>query len=116
MITKGKLNRMCKYFKGKQIDLRYEYNNSLGMYREYLYEGVYDKFHISEHDFSNCKNYDVKFYLKDKIVFEVGFDYYAEFTGIGKIRENNSGPYCYFSIVSKESAIKSFFKKIINKI
>jgi len=115
-MNKGKLNRMCKYFKGKQAILKYEYNNSLGVHREYFYEGVYDSFIIGEHDFSNCKNYDVKFNLKDKVVFEVGFDDYAEFTGVGKIRENNSGPYCYFSIVTKESAIKSFFKKIINKI
>ena len=46
-LTRGKLNRMLKYFRNKKVSYRYEYNDSMGGHK--VREGVinYDSFAIS---------------------------------------------------------------------
>lgn len=108
-MKKGQLNRMCKYFKNKKVYMSYEYNNSLchHQYREYI--GKYDRFEIIVDDWlHNGVCYTIKFYLKGKWVFEESFMDSAEFYGLGKIKECNSGSYCYFEI----SVIKPWYKRI----
>ncbi len=47
-VTKGKLNRMCKYFRNKKVLIYYEYNDSLGGHNEREYLGKYSNFEILE--------------------------------------------------------------------
>ena len=111
MITKGQLNRMCKYFKNKNVCMTYEYNNSLNLNGVREYSGKYDSFEIKEF-FCGYKTYTIIFKLNNKWVMEEDFSEDAEFIGVGKIRELNSGPYCYFTIIKNDlyTKIKNIFK------
>ena len=91
-----RLNKMFKYFKGHKVKLIYNYANSLQMdytRTEYM---TYDRFTV-EH-FPNCMCFTVKLYNGDERTGEYDFCAHGEFTGVGKIREVNNGPYCYFTI------------------
>lgn len=111
-ISKGKLNRMCKYFKNKEVEIVFEYNNSLGCHHIRRYEGKYDSFIITEFEMSSYKEWEVKFLYHDNVVFEEHFSYWSEFTGLGEIEYNNSGPYCYFSI----KFVDSFCNRVFNSL
>ena len=97
-ISRGKLNRMLKYFKGKLASITFEYNNSLGHHNIRKYEGEYNNFRIDVSIFSYETIYYFKLFLNDKIVFELDLPGHSEFHGLGKIRYINSGPSCYFEI------------------
>ena len=49
---------------------------------------------------------------KERDIFEQDFNSNAEFCGVGKIRECNSGPYCFFSIRRIYSVIGLLIHKI----
>jgi len=98
-LKRGQLNRMAKYFKNKKILMRFEYNNSLGWHQVREYKGKYDNFLITEHTMGSYKDFEIKFYKDENVIFEESFSHWSEFTGLGKIQYNNSGPYCYFSVV-----------------
>jgi hypothetical protein len=99
-ITRGRLNRMCKYFRDKRVAITYEYNNSLGTHCIRQHKGKYDKFRIEEMQFNSYSDtlYRLTFFKKENIVFEQEFMNQAEFVGVGLIRELNNGPYCWFEI------------------
>ena len=103
-VTKGRLNRMCKYFLNKSVCIQYEYNNSLGHHYVDNYNGKYDKFKLKCFSNSYENSGEVRFFKKNKIVFTFGIDCFecAEFYGLGRIEILNSGPYCYFSIVKRK--------------
>ena len=111
-VTKNRINKMCKYFRNKNITISYEYNNSLGWHQKRDLSGDYDSFFIQEQDLWGTKQYNIKFFKKGDCIFEVDFTNNAYFTGLGQISECNSGPYCYFNISTKKN-IKQFFKEII---
>jgi len=113
LVNKGKLNRMCKYFRGKSVRIFYRYNNSLGHTDATEYYGRYDRFELKEQVYTYWdKYYTIRFYRKNQCIFEQCFGSHAEFCGVGKIRECNSGPYCYFSIRKTYSVIGLLIHKI----
>lgn len=112
LVNKGKINRMCKYYRGKNVTITYVYNNSLGHHSEHNYTGKYDSFKVEELDYASGREYNVVLKLKDKNVFEQHFGFWAEFEGVGKVKECNSGPYCYFSITHNLNPIQILLKKV----
>jgi len=90
-----RIRRMLKHFKNKPIHILYQYENSLKMFREYNYNGIYDRFTIREPFPGNCI---AVMYKDNKSVFEQEFDINWWFTGLGKLQFCNDGPYCYFTI------------------
>lgn len=95
-ISKGRLNRMLKYFQGKNVHVLFEYNNSLGHHRVRKFDGIYDQFTIDIAEFSYDTIYVFKLmYNKKDVVFELDLPGNSQFHGLGKIRYNNSGPSCY---------------------
>lgn len=97
-ITKGKLNRMFKYFRNKNVKICYEYNNSLGHHCKRNYKITYNRLTIEEVDLRYYKEYQVKLFFDDKCLFEQHFCDDWCFTGLGQMKYCNSGPYCYFTI------------------
>jgi hypothetical protein len=101
--TKGRINRMFKYFRNKRVRIRYEYNNSLGHHFIRKQTLKYDTFEI----LSDGEFYNVILYSNGTQVFEQDFNIYWEFTGLGKMKLCNSGPYCYF-VIKKLKWFQSF--------
>ena len=93
-LTKGKLNRMLKYFRNKRISYRYEYNNSLGGH--IIRQGcvTYDSFEIR----GSRPYFHVVLTRGGVNVFEQEFDNDWYFTGVGKLEMINSGPRCHFQM------------------
>ena len=110
-VTRGRINRMLKYFKNKQVSIRFEYENSLGHHWVRNYNGKYDHFKITEVDIGGMSEYNFLLFKNGKCVFEQDFPPCSEFTGLGSIRYCNSGPYCLFSI--KKSG---YFSRIIEAL
>jgi len=100
IVTRGRLNKMCKYFRGKAVHIEFEYNNSLG--HSWIREAdlVYDTFDIHEVRCGGFSEFTVTFKYKDKQVFLQEFPGHsnAYFVGLGHITWLNSGPYCTFKI------------------
>jgi hypothetical protein len=94
-ISKGRLNRMLKYFEGKSVHVSFEYNNSLGHHNIIKFSGVYDQFTIDTAEFTYDTIYAFKLFFKKELVFELDLPGHSEFHGLGKIRYINSGPSCY---------------------
>ena len=99
-VSRGRLNRMCKYFKNKEVHMQFDYRNSLGNFWTHKIDTVYDDFKIHEIEVSGCPEFTVSFIYKGKEVFLQEFpgNSDAEFLGLGVIQWINDGPYCYFSI------------------
>lgn len=97
-INRGKLNRMCKYFRNKKVKIRFIYQDSLGHYGDRYVKTIYDAFEITDEHGQYGSFYTITFKLKGKEVYFIDFHGSAYFTGVGKIEYCNSGPYCYFSI------------------
>lgn len=95
VILKGQLNRMCKYFRHKHIEIIFEYNNSLGHHHIRNYNGEYDSFEI-EGDVSS--GYYILFKNDGYVVFEQSINPHGWFNGVGRLTWSNCGPYCYFQI------------------
>lgn len=94
--TRGRINKMFKYFRNKKVHVRYEYNNSIGWHRVIEKTLTYDSFNIRPDGLGEDFNIEL---IKDgKVLFEQELGIYWEFTGLGKLEMCNSGPYCYFSI------------------
>lgn len=92
--TKGRLNRMFKYFRGKSCRVDYEYNDSMGGHRRRGKPVTYDSFEIREiHG-----EFAVFLRRKGEVVWTQEFNRWWQFTGLGELRMSNSGPYCYFTI------------------
>jgi len=87
----------------------------LGVSNVIEYNGRYCRFELDEEIYNNWdKYYSIRFYDKHNIcIFEESFGRWAEFCGLGKIKECNSGPYCYFSI-EKIPSIFSKLKRLFN--
>lgn len=104
-LSKSRLNRMCKYFKNKSVSISYSYNNSLDIHYIREYKGKYTSFIIEELEYNSGfdKFYRIIFYKKRKEIFVQEFSSGAccEFYGVGKIKEINGGPYCYFQIIER---------------
>ncbi len=94
--TRGRINRMFKYFRNrKNVRVRYEYNDSLGGHKVRSGTIEYDRFEINGiHDFQ------VVFYHGDTIVWVQELTIWWEFIGLGRLSYCNSGPYCHFSITT----------------
>lgn len=104
IVTPRRLKKMCKYFKNKKVLITYEYNNSLGEHDERSWKGRYNSFEVTTSEFNSYHDvyYKVKFIKNGQVVFEQEFfSGCAEFTGLGMIKELNSGPYRYFRIERK---------------
>lgn len=97
-ITRGRLNRMLKYFEGKNVNVSFEYNNSLGHHSVRKFSGVYDQFKIDVAEFSYDTVFAFKLYYKKELVFELDLPGHSQFHGLGKIRYINSGPSCYLEL------------------
>ena len=100
-VTKKRLNKMCKYFRGKKVTICYEYNNSIGANCATTWTGEYDSYSIRSYKcIYGSVNIETVFYCKELKAFSFHIDSIdcAEFTGVGKIKILNDGPYCYFSI------------------
>jgi len=100
-ITKGRFNKMCKYFRNKRVCISYEYNNSLGDNVTTYYTGKYDEFGIVLHkNVYGFQGSEVNFILKGENVFTYFIESVdsSEFVDVGAIRSLNDGPYCYFRI------------------
>ena len=97
-ITQGKLNRMCKYFRDKKVKIRFEYANSIGDYLVRKITTRYDDFKLTAEHGAYGSFYTMHFKSNNKDVFYQDLNQDAYFTGVGKIKYCNSGPYCYFSI------------------
>lgn len=90
--TTGRVRKMLKYFKGKHVNILYEYRDSMGHSSNYSYVGVYDSFVIRN---PYCDICYFELYENGKKVFEHDVDCsYYEFYGLGKLRYNISGPEC----------------------
>lgn len=98
-ISKGRLNRMLKYFQCKNVHVQFEYNNSLGHHQIRNFKGIYDQFIINVAEFTYETIYTFKLMYKKEIVFELDLPGHSEFHGLGKIRYINSGPSCYLEII-----------------
>lgn len=96
--TRGKLNRMCKFFRNKKVRIRYEYNDSLGGHNVRKGTIRYDAFEIR----GDQGYWAVAFRYKGRDVWSQEFDYTWRFTGLGQLRIPMGGPYCYFSIKRTE--------------
>lgn len=92
--NKGKLNRMCKSFRNKQVTVTYEHNDSQGGHQVRDAVFTYDAFVIRD----VMGYYLVEFHRDGKLVFEQEFNNDWEFIGHGKLKLWNSGPYCYFTM------------------
>jgi hypothetical protein len=91
---------MLKYFSKKLIRATYEYNNSLGWHQIRSFTGIYFKFEIEEESYpENCYHYfKIRLFgLLGGCVFEEGVHGFAEFYGLGQIKEVNNGPYNYLN-------------------
>ena len=97
-ITRGKLNRMLKYFRNKKVEIGYEYNNSLGDPVVRRISAKYDNFILTDKHSQYGSFYSITFQSKGKDIFYDEFHQGAYFTGVGRIEYCNSGPYCYFWI------------------
>jgi hypothetical protein len=86
-VTKGRLNKMCKYFRGKSVHIEFNYNNSLGHSWTRESDLVYDEFSIHEVCVSGYTEYTISFKYKGTEVFlqefPGGCD--CEFVGLGSI-------------------------------
>ena len=92
--TKGKLNRMFKYFRNKPVRITYEYNNSLGWHQIRRFLVKYDAFEIVDaYSVWTCRLTQDG---KEVHVHEFDAAYY--FTGVGKLEFINSGPRCCYTI------------------
>ena len=102
-LTKGRLNRMLKYFTKKKVRIYYEYNDSMGGHQECAWEGRYTSFTIKEHSYGNThfKEWEVLIFKDESKIFEQDVDENAYFSGLGKIYWYNSGPTCHFEISLK---------------
>lgn len=98
-VSKHRLNKMLKYFKNKKVKISYKWRNSIGGEGIREYNGIYDSFEIEQLDYTlqDACFFRIKMFKKGKWVFEEEFEYYAIFTGLGKIQQT-SGPTNYFSI------------------
>lgn len=96
-VTRGKLNRMFKYFRKKKVAIKYIYNNSLGGHMEREYSIEYDSFEIRG---LNEYFHVILFDTNKNILCEQEFDVGWWFNGLGLLEMINSGPRCYFTIKS----------------
>lgn len=98
LCTQGRLNRMFKYFRNKLVQIRFEYNNSMGYHSVRESTLKYDQFTIiTVGDFFNAI-----LTSKGETVFEQDFNVWYEFVGLGSLKYCNSGPYCYFTMKRKK--------------
>ena len=96
-VTKGRLKKMCKYFKNKDVLISYDYQTSIG--GDFLREiyGRYDDFKLTAAKAPYGNEYTILFLKNGKVIFEQDFFSNAYFIGLGKIEEGYL-PACYFSI------------------
>jgi len=99
-VTKGRLNKMCKYFRGKYVHIEFHYNNSMGHSLVRENDLVYDEFLIHDVCVSGFHEYTVSFKYKGNEVFLQEFPGSMDscFVGLGNITWYNSGPDCRFKI------------------
>lgn len=100
-VSLRRLKKMCKYFckLGKEVYVRYEYNNSMGHHEVRECRGLLTGWEVRDHAIGGQKEFTIELHFDGGAhVFQQSFHYTAEFTGLGKIRECNSGPYNYFTM------------------
>lgn len=93
-LTRGRFNRMLKYFRRKRVSIRYEHNDSNGGHRVWQKELTYDRFEIR----TAGLYHQATLYLGADPVWSQELDDSWYFTGLGKLEMRNSGPRCYFEI------------------
>lgn len=113
-VSTKRLRRMFNYFKGEKVYIRYHYWNSIGVDWVREYSGKYDDFEIRKDEYCGGCSWNILLKKKDKVVFEQDFEDIAEFYGLGKIRQNTSGPLCTFSIANN-SLLKKFSSFLVKK-
>lgn len=96
-VTRGRLNRMMKWFVGKKVKTEYYYANSLGWEEERTYSGVVKSFNIIGQTENDYYPYTIEIIFHNNSMIQTiprdGF-----FHGLGDIRWLNSGPVCSFKI------------------
>lgn len=99
-VSRRRLRRMCKYFckPGKKVYVEYEYNNSMGCHEIRSAKGKVREWDVKEFGIGGQKEFELFIKFKNGQDFQQGFHESAMFTGLGKIEECNSGPYCYFTM------------------
>lgn len=96
-VTRGRLNRMMKWFVGKKIKTEYYYANSLGWEEERTYSGVVKSFNIIGQTENDYYPYTIEIiFHNNSMIQTIPRD--AFFHGLGDIRWLNSGPVCSFKI------------------
>jgi len=120
-ITRGRLNRMLKWFRGKPIHIEFLYNSStLGAkLREDDIE--YNEFEIREVEVSGFTEFSVSLRMNGSEVFHQEFPGHtdAKFYGLGHIAWVNGGPSCVFKITSngrKTWGLIPLLTKMINPL
>jgi hypothetical protein len=102
-VTRGRLNRLFKYFRNTPVVFRYVYNDSLGGHWTREEELCYDTFEIIGDD----RYFNVVCRQGTTIVWEQSLDVWWEFYGLGKLRGTFGGPACLFSITRRYGVLKS---------
>jgi hypothetical protein len=99
--TVRRLRKMFKYFcsKNEPLQIKYEYNNSMGAHQIREYKGIPERWDISV---TALNTYEQEFRLMiwftDGKEMEEYLSSNWEFYGLGRLKMCNSGPYCYFTI------------------
>lgn len=101
-VTRGRINKMLKYFKGKNIKAKYEYNNSIGDHKTRRWNGVIKGFNIMGQTEEDYYPYRIEIVFEKNKSLQQIIPRDAWFNGLGKISWTNGGPSCYFEISLKK--------------
>lgn len=111
-VNRKRLKSMLRYFRNKRVNIRYEYNNSMGGHEVREDIVTYDNFEIR----SVGGHHHAVMRRGEETVFEQAFDDWGVFVGLGKIQIPNGGPYCYFDISPAPSLAEQVADSVRNII